>query len=287
MDNLFNGKKKEGGIFLSYDSIFAKFAENYWNLVLKYDLRQMRPDGRSTLSKVEVILKESAAENSIISGLEFETLSENTKSGIIRKIKQECKKCVIGALYEDFDGTIYSFDLKGEGLVLNPCVYDFMLKYKPELEKLNYYSWARFLEQVNDESVLNRLLDKIELSTPRRENLTVYREILKKEFVENTCFYCGRKLGNAIHVDHFIPWSFVKDDKIWNFVLACPNCNLKKHDRIPNENFLAVITMRNRRVQLIQDKIVQMDFMGYSDDVLGKMWHYARMSGYKEYKMGK
>ena len=32
----------------------------------------------------------------------------------------------------------YSFDLKQKGLTLNYCVYDFLLKYKAEIEKLNY-----------------------------------------------------------------------------------------------------------------------------------------------------
>lgn len=51
---------------------------------------------------------------------------------------------------------------------------------KAELERLNYYSWARFLEQINDDNALIRVIDKLELSTPRRENLSVYREILRR-----------------------------------------------------------------------------------------------------------
>ena len=105
-------------------------------------------------------------------------------------------------------------------MTLNYCIYDFLLKYKAEIEKLNYYSWARFLEQINDDRVLLRVIDKLELATPRRDDLTVYREILRREFEEDTCFYCGKKLQRKIHVDHFIPWSYVKDDKMWNFVLA-------------------------------------------------------------------
>ncbi len=284
MDNLFNGERVDNGVFFTFDAIFSKFTENYWNLVLKYDLRQMRPDGRSTLSKVESILKEASARNSIICGLEFDSLSDLTKQDIICKVKQECKRCVIGALYEDFDGVIYSFDLKEEGLILNPKVYDFLLKYKPEIEKLNYYSWARFLEQVNDEAVLTRLLDKIELSTPRRENLSVYREILKKEFEENTCFYCGKKLGNVVHVDHFIPWSFVKDDKIWNFVLACPTCNMRKNNRVPRQELLSVINERNKIMLTVQNEIVQSDFNVYYDGVIDRMWQYARSSGIKVFE---
>ena len=97
-------------------------------------------------------------------------------------------------MYEDFDGIIYAFDLKESGITLNHCVHDFIMKYKVEIEKLNYYSWARFLEQVNSENALVRVLEKLELATPRRNDLSVYREILRKEFEEDTCFYCPKSV---------------------------------------------------------------------------------------------
>lgn len=62
-----------------------------------------------------------------------------------------------------------------------------MLRHKSELEKLNYYFWARFLEQINDDNALIRVIDKLELATPKREDLSVYREILRREFEEDTC----------------------------------------------------------------------------------------------------
>ena len=61
LDNLLNAEPTEQGAFLSYYDIFAKFTENYWNLVVIYDLRQMRRDGKSHISKIErikVITKE-------------------------------------------------------------------------------------------------------------------------------------------------------------------------------------------------------------------------------------
>lgn len=228
-----SGEVTEQGVRYSYEELFGRFAYNYWNLVVKYDLRQMRKDGKSEFSKVELILKDAIKRNEILTNLEFESLDSDTKYKIIKQVTAECKRFVIGALYDDFDGIIYSFNLKEDGIVLNPRVYDFMLKYKAELEKLNYYAWARFLEQINDDNVLVRVIDKLELATPKREDLSVYREILRREFEENTCFYCGKKLGKNIHVDHFIPWSFVKDDKLWNFVLSCARCNERKSNRLP------------------------------------------------------
>ena len=46
-------------------------------------------------------------------------------------------------------------------------------------------------------------------------------------------------------VDHFIPWSFIKDDQIWNFVLACPECNNKKRDKLAKVFYLNKISERN------------------------------------------
>lgn len=283
LDNVFNGHQKSDGVYFTYEELFARFAENYWNLVIKYDLRQMRPDEKSIYTKVESILKQATAEDQILVNLEFEAIEEKKKQQIIKKVTTECKKCVVGALYDDFDGVIYSFDLKAPGLTLNYCVYDFMLRHKSELEKLNYYSWAKFLEQVNDDNALIRVIDKLELATPRREDLSVYREILRREFEEDTCFYCGKKLQKAIHVDHFIPWSFVKDDKIWNFVLSCPTCNEKKNNRVPTKDYLIRIEDRNKKIQLLNNTVIQTEFAGYNDDLISRMWSYAKMSGIKEY----
>lgn len=73
MDNLFNCKfEKENQVYyLTYKDIFHRFTINYWNLVLKYHLKQMRPDGKSDVSKIESILFEKARINDAIKSLEI------------------------------------------------------------------------------------------------------------------------------------------------------------------------------------------------------------------------
>ena len=284
LDNLFNGQETPVGVFYTYEEIFEKFAANYWNLIVKYNLKQTTSTLK--LSRIETIFNAAVAGNKILGFIEFDEIEENQKQSLIKQITDDCKRYVVGALYTDFDGYLYAFDLKEKGLTLSYTAFHFMLKHKTELERLNYYSWARFLEKVNADNVLIKVIDKLELATPRREDLSIYREILRQEFEENTCFYCGKKLQNAVHVDHFIPWSFVKDDKIWNFVLACPTCNEKKNNRIPGMIFLDKIISRNRAIKQSQNEIIQTEFANYTDELIIRMCNYAKLSGLKEYLVG-
>lgn len=61
-DQIYDVYDDGNGLFLSYEKIFSKFAENYWNLVNKYKLKQMSYNGKSEYSKIELIIT-AAVEN--------------------------------------------------------------------------------------------------------------------------------------------------------------------------------------------------------------------------------
>ncbi len=281
LDNLFNNEKVKDGERISYSDIFAKFAESFWNLVIKYGLRQkaVSADGKTT--KIEQIFHESVRKEPVLGNIEFAMFEERTRKALIGKVRQECCRYVLGALYGDFSGNLYAFDLSGDSLVLAPGAYEFLLKYKVEVEKLNYYYWAQYLEHINDESVLLGILGKLEVSLPQREPLSVYRKILSVEFEENNCFYCGCRLSGLVHVDHFIPWSFVKEDKLWNFVLSCPKCNLKKSNILPEKRLIGKINSRNRAILAHSNEFINAQFKGYTKDLVENLWHYALFAGFR------
>lgn len=271
------------GYPLSYQDIFMKFTENYWNLVNKYELRQMAYNGKSEFSKIETILREAVQKYDIPSEVTFQALDASKRNAIVKAVMTECKKCVIGALYNDFEGKLYSFDLKKEGIVISESAYDYISKYKIEIERMNYYSWARFLEKINDDNALVRVLEKLDLSTPKRKDLSIYRELLFYEFQENNCFYCGKKLNDRMHVDHFIPWNFMKTDNLWNFVLACPQCNIKKSGSLVSMEYVCKLEMANSaRLENVREQVVKKEFQAYKKETLERIWTYAKMSGIRQ-----
>ena len=237
MDNLYN---VDENLTLTFDQLFGTFTEIYWNLVLKHGIRQQPVSERSNGTYLEQALNLTAVEYSITAEIPFESISDEAKIEVCKKIKSKCKINVVGALFGDTKGLFYSFSRKEEWLQINPQMYQFICKHKLAIEKLNYYEWAKYLEKINDDSVMDHLLTKIDKSS-ERENLSIYRRILFEEFENESCFYCGKKLSNngqKIHVDHFVPRAFIKDDKMWNLVLACPTCNLQKNDKLASIIYL-------------------------------------------------
>lgn len=47
------------------------------------------------------------------------------------------------------------------------------------------------------------------------------------------CYWCGEKVGRHYHVDHVTPLALGGSNGPENLVIACPHCNLKKHDKHP------------------------------------------------------
>ena len=53
----------------------------------------------------------------------------------------------------------------------------------------------------------------------------------------------------SIHVDHFIPWSYIFEDSAWNLVLACQECNCKKSNSLAQPKFLNYLIERNSKYE--------------------------------------
>lgn len=275
LDNLYN---VDATLTVDFYTLFSKFAEIYWNLILKYELKQM-PDSKRfpNGTYLEQIIFGAKTEFGIVEGVTFEALPEQIKATICRRVTAKCKANVVGALYGDTLGLCYSFNRSQEWLQFNPQMYEFLCKHKLMIEKINYFEWARYLEKINSEDKLSMLLGKLDAST-KRSNLDYYRQLLFNEFEAHNCFYCGKQLSaKKNHVDHFIPWSFIKDDKLWNFVLACEHCNERKNDKLADRFYLKRLVERNRQLVITQDTRM----INYNEDNLVNIYNWAQLNGFE------
>ena len=84
IENLYNADEN---LILSFDQLFSKFAEIYWNLILKYEIRQKAITNDNRQTYLERILFETAKKFNISEGVPFESLPENIIAEVSRRKK--------------------------------------------------------------------------------------------------------------------------------------------------------------------------------------------------------
>lgn len=79
----------------------------------------------------------------------------------------------------------------------------------------------------------------------------------------NHCFFCRERLGAAVAVDHFIPWSRYPRDTALNFVLAHASCNADKRELLAGARHLERWMDRNQvQGNLISEALEPIGFIG-------------------------
>ncbi len=245
LDNLFN---VNDNLELKFNYLSDSFSKMYWNLIAKYKLPQYQNGGRVSL--IEKTIYEIIDNNHLLDEIDFDSLNDNMQKHYLSNTKGVISINVVGALYSDLNCNIYGFDKSKKKIWFSKESYEFLTKYKTALEKLNYYAWILWME--NNLSIANKeegnLAIKLDNST-KRESLELFKNSLFDSGDKLECFYCGKSISlKGCHMDHFIPWSFVKDDQIWNLVFSCSHCNESKNNKIPSYDYLNKLIRRNKDI---------------------------------------
>lgn len=266
--------------------IFARFTRIYWYLIVKHNLRQCSESTRGGKASINNIFEKYIVSNQNLLFCEYDSIDESIKRCIENEVYTECKEYVVGAFYGDTGGSIYSFSLRDNYLKFNPKVLNFIQKFSIVLLKLNYFEWITFLEKNNSEECCYSIASKLHEAS-KRTNLSIFRNFLYYNIDEEKtrCFYCNKTISySKIHVDHFIPWSFIKNDRLWNLVNSCPVCNLSKSDKLTERYFLDKLIDRDEKLLFRNELIIVKDFNVYSKDRVINYYNAAEFCGFKKWK---
>ena len=186
LDNLDDCENSNKGLLLPIDHIVENVSEYYWRLVINHDLRQMRYNGSAQYSGIEQVLMTASERYSIAKGTPFESIRKSVQNEIYTDVEKIFKRYVFGALYDDLNGLVYAFDLRRQSkvnhLTISLGAYQYMLKYKNTLEKLNYDMWSEATEKMNRDLPRPHSYPSPENIAAEHSNVSLYREILRQEF---------------------------------------------------------------------------------------------------------
>lgn len=220
--------------------IAEKFAELYWPQTLEYSTGAMG----TTPALLAQNLGATARVVSVLTNLRrssgASTIAAAKRSGqwdtALREIAHTVRAQPLKYL-QNVGGTtvpfLYQFADEPGWIELRPGVASNLRKFQGLIHQIARAGWVRHVRENPRNSVVIGELGDLEafMFGLTRSNLEPAREFLM-QLQSQCCFYCGKSLGRAGEVDHFVPWSKYPRDLAHNFVLADAECNRSKSDML-------------------------------------------------------
>lgn len=274
--------RDEGGmsnpdLVIKYEYLAEKFLEYYWKLQW-FNIRQNPHRNVSHVFKtIQDLFGDQTPKTFKEAEMIYPEKIGKAKSTILEQVfgcSKDRTSIVVHAFqkvssggYAVSDKVFYEPDDAKQQIRMHYEALRFLNKHNATLRDSVLARWTIRLEKLNPNML--KILTKLAMEKIDRGDMTEFRKILRKHFDE--CFYCGLCLNdNDWEVDHFIPWSYVFEDRLWNLVQACTACNRKKSNLLPREEYLGKIRERNSK---LQGKISKDEFDEYDKETL--TWLYG------------
>ncbi|MFN4087112.1 MAG: HNH endonuclease domain-containing protein [Spirosomataceae bacterium] len=133
------------------------------------------------------------------------------------------------------------------------------------LKSYCYWHLAVFLQAKNPNvpDIPNKLI-----KPPHRSSLTRQRthfwDLILNEYETVPCIYTGKPLRvGSYAVEHFVPYSFVSHDLIWNLLPADPSFNSRKGNKLPplERYFRSFFSVQQQAYAFIREKSPRNQFL--------------------------
>jgi 5-methylcytosine-specific restriction endonuclease McrA len=150
---------------------------------------------------------------------------------------------------------------------INPYWVNYLISNAKLLKDYCFWNLALFLQSKNPNvpDIPNKLIKPATRSGLNKQR-TQFWDVVLDELGSVDCIYTGEKLikGNYA-VEHFIPYSFVSHDLIWNLIPADKSFNSSKSNKLPilekhfdpffalQKNAYEIVRRRTPRNKLLED----------------------------------
>ncbi len=158
-------------------------------------------------------------------------------NGLSDEKKRKATIELSNAHFNDSKPPIYKFSNDGKSIEVHEAWRDYFKDHYPIVRGWIAWEWLSYMQDRNPNTPA---LSKKLFPPDHRSDLKMQREFWKN--VQNDgkklrCIYSGRELSE-FDLDHFIPWSFVVHDQLWNLVPVSKEVNSSKSDCLPDPKYI-------------------------------------------------
>jgi 5-methylcytosine-specific restriction endonuclease McrA len=252
----FGMKSGKGETVVKTEQLAENFVKLFWPLTLRFNIRQATVPDKEPVVMRYIRDEASALDLSPETPLrDFQKNYSNLYSKLVLKVSKNAFGNVIPRFHTVGRGRVTPllYEASNEGILISANSRGFLQQNHKALDLLAIGSWVKFTEKFTSAP---RLYEKIQGLAFKRSALKPYREFFQSVLGETECFYCGGSILPQPHVEHVVPWSFVAEDKVWNLVLSCKDCNFKKSSQTPTNSFITKLVRRNEKILSLDASVI-------------------------------
>jgi len=162
------------------------------------------------------------------------------------------KKSIYESSQLDFQNSIYH--LFKNHIIVNDNWFDYIRLNAKVIKDFIYWNLALFIQARNPSTpdVINKLIKPAKRNSLTKQRNKFWNIYLEKR-PETKCIFTNETLNpKNYHVDHFVPYSFVSHDLIWNLVPINSNFNTSKSNKLPlvKKYFDSFYKLQNDAIQV-------------------------------------
>jgi hypothetical protein len=270
---------ENGNLKISKRELFARMISNAWFTVNyfhvsfgKQDLIQDAVRVVNGIEKISIDEKREAV---------FQKLLTTTKTGTEKQLwhfNKNVPHWFLSPWFPKMDrGEIYSasksfsekclYALHEDVIEINSEWKNYLTSNARVLKDFCYWNLCLFLQLKNPNvpDIPNKLI-KPALRNSLTQQRTQFWDLVLKELGSVKCIYTGEKLTVGKYaVEHFIPYSFVSHDLIWNLIPADKSFNCSKSDKLPplekyfnpffalQKTAIEIVSVKSPKSKLLED----------------------------------
>ncbi len=154
------------------------------------------------------------------------------------------------------NGCLYA--LYKDHILINPAWVIYLQNNIRILKDFCYWNLSAFLQSKNPNvpGITSKLIRPAIRSSLVKQR-SQFWDLVIREIGMLNCIYTGAKLtiGNYA-IEHFIPYSFITHDLIWNLIPAYPSFNSSKSDKLPSmeKYFNPFFDLQRTAIRIIEEK---------------------------------
>jgi hypothetical protein len=150
---------------------------------------------------------------------------------------------------------LYRIDQKNQVIELDDDWIFFIKSNFAPIFEWSLWNWAKYLQKHNPNipSILNKLMPPISRESLAKQKF-MWDSLIDKSIIR--CIYTNEIIKKNYHLDHFLPWSFVAHNQLWNLIPTSPEINIVKSDSIPNEQYVPALAKAHHMMLLESKKVI-------------------------------